>query len=68
MFTSCYCFISYLFTTKYPFNMYYLQFLPGESYGQRSLEGYSPYSHKESDMTEATCTHAHILIIPKCYL
>ena len=26
MLTSCYCFISCLFTTKYPFNMYYLQF------------------------------------------
>ena len=29
-------------------------FLPGESHGQRSLAGYSPWSHKESDMTEAT--------------
>ena len=29
-------------------------FLPGESRGQRSLAGYSPWSHKESDMTEAT--------------
>ena len=27
-------------------------FLPGESHGQRSLEGYSPWGHKESDMTE----------------
>ena len=27
-------------------------FLPGESYGQRSLVGYSPWGHKESDMTE----------------
>ena len=26
--------------------------LPGESHGQRSLEGYSPRGHKESDMTE----------------
>ena len=25
---------------------------PGESPGQRSLVGYSPYGHKESDMTE----------------
>ena len=24
-------------------------FLPGESHGQRSLVGYSPYGHKESD-------------------
>ena len=29
-------------------------FLPGESHGQRSLEGYSPQGHKESDTTEAT--------------
>ena len=29
-------------------------FLPRESHGQRSLAGYSPYSHTESDMTEAT--------------
>ena len=29
-------------------------FLPGESPGQRSLEGYSSYGCKESDMTEAT--------------
>ena len=27
-------------------------FLPGKSHGQRSLEGYSPQGHKESDMTE----------------
>ena len=27
-------------------------FLPGESHGQRSLEGYSPWGHKESDITE----------------
>ena len=29
-------------------------FLPGESHGQRSLAGYSPWSCKESDMTEVT--------------
>ena len=29
-------------------------FLPGESHGQRSLVGYSPKGHKESDTTEAT--------------
>ena len=28
--------------------------LPGESHGQKSLAGYSPQGHKESDMTEAT--------------
>ena len=27
-------------------------FLPGESHGWRSLVGYSPWGHKESDMTE----------------
>jgi len=29
-------------------------FLPGESLGQRSLAGYSPWGHRESDMTEVT--------------
>ena len=29
-------------------------FLPGESHGQRSLTGYSPWGHKELDMTEET--------------
>ena len=29
-------------------------FLPGESYGQRSLVGYSPQGYKESDTTEVT--------------
>ena len=36
-------------------------FLPGESHGQKSLEGYSPKGCRESDMTEATlhvCTGA----------
>ena len=27
-------------------------FLPGESHGQRSLMGYSPWGHNESDTTE----------------
>ena len=27
-------------------------FLPGESHGQRSLAGYRPWGHKESDRTE----------------
>ena len=27
-------------------------FLPGEFHGQRSLEGYSPWGHRKSDMTE----------------
>ena len=29
-------------------------FLPGECQGQRSLAGYSPQGHKESDTTEVT--------------
>ena len=29
-------------------------FLPRESHGQRSLVGYSPWGHKESDTTKAT--------------
>ena len=33
--------------------------LPGEFHGQRSLVGYSPWGHKESDTTEAT-EHARI--------
>ena len=27
-------------------------FLPGEFHGQRSMVGYSPWGHKESDWTE----------------
>ena len=44
-------------------------FLPGTSHGQRRLVGYSPWGHKESDMTEwlsthtHTHTHTHILIL-----
>ena len=29
-------------------------FFPGESHGQRSLVGYRPQGHKESDLTEVT--------------
>ena len=29
-------------------------FLPGESHGQRSLEGYSTWGRKESDTSEVT--------------
>ena len=37
-------------------------FLPGESHGQRSLVGGSPWGHKESDTTEVTsCAHTHVL-------
>ena len=31
-------------------------FLPGESHGQRRLVGYSPWGHKELDMTERLST------------
>ena len=33
--------------------------LPGESHGQRRLQGHSPWSHKDWDTTE----HAHTIII-----
>ena len=32
-------------------------FLPGKSHGWRSLVGYSPWGHRESDMTERACPH-----------
>ena len=34
-------------------------FLPGEPHGRRSLVGYSPWGHNESDMTVHTCVHTH---------
>ena len=37
-------------------------FLPGESHGQRSLAGYSPWGSKESDTTEHTCTDIHVYL------
>ena len=40
-------------------------FLPGESHGQRSLAGYSPWSCRELDTTEAT-EHAHIHVVGLC--
>ena len=33
------------------------EFLPGEFHGQKSLVGYSPWGHKESDMTEQLTLH-----------
>ena len=33
-----------------------LAFLPGECCGQRSLAGYSPWGHRESDMTAGLTT------------
>ena len=37
-------------------------FLPGESHGQRTLVGYSPQSHKESDTTERLHFKNNLLI------
>ena len=37
-------------------------FLPGESQGQGSLAGYSPWGHKESDTTEGLNHHYHLTI------
>ena len=33
-------------------------FLPGEFHGQRSLMGYGPWVHKESDTAEQLNTHS----------
>ena len=33
--------------------------LPGKSHGQRSLVGYSPWGHKESDTTDFTSLYCH---------
>ena len=38
-------------------------FLPGKSQGQRSLVGYSPWGHKESDMTEWMSVHTCVPFI-----
>ena len=35
-------------------------FLPGEPHGQRSLAGYSPWGHKESDRTETQDSTAQL--------
>ena len=40
-------------------------FLRGKSHGQRSLVGYSPWDHKESDTTQQLSTHK-VLIKPSC--
>ena len=39
----------------------YSIFLPGKSHGQRSLVGYSPWGHKESDMAEVI-QHTNIIL------
>ena len=35
-------------------------FLPGESHGQRRLEGYSPWGHKGSDTTKRLTFSLHL--------
>ena len=40
-----------------------LVFLPGEAHGQWSLAGYSPWGHKELDMTEWLNTVQHTLLL-----
>ena len=35
-------------------------FLPGESHGQRSLAGYSPWGRRESDMNEQLSMHPRL--------
>ena len=44
-----------------------LEFLPGESYGQRSLAGCSPWDCKELNTTEQlTITYLHLMIDKTC--
>ena len=33
--------------------------MPGKFHGQRSLPGYRPWGHKESDMTKHAWTHTY---------
>ena len=42
-------------------------FLPGESHGQKSLPGFCPGGHKESDMTERLSTAQHLYIYINIY-
>ena len=43
-------------------------FLPGEFHGQRSLVGYSPWGHTETDMTEVTWrAHTHRSFFPLAF-
>ena len=56
-----------------------LVFLPGKFHGQRSLAGYSPWGHKESDTTENahmqgncatlsdTCSDCIAIVIPELF-
>ena len=38
--------------------------LPGKSHGHRSLVGYSPWGHKEMDMTEQLHFHLNLYLVP----
>ena len=40
-------------------------FLPGESHGQRSMAGYSPWGHKDSEMTECLSSQMAAGVIGK---
>ena len=37
--------------------------LPGESHGERSLAGYTPWGHKELDTTEQLSTHIIVVTL-----
>ena len=39
--------------------------LAGEFHGQKSLEGYSPWGHRELDMTEQLNTHMPHVVLGK---
>ena len=43
-------------------------FFPGESHGQRSLVGYSPWGRKELDMTEHTLTKLWVFLEQMAHL
>ena len=38
-------------------------FLPGESHEQRSLVGYSPWGHKDLDMTEQLTLISKLIVL-----
>ena len=52
--------------TEEPGRLQSLGFLPGKFHGQRSLAGYSPYGHKESDMT--AYEHARVCMCVNIYV
>jgi len=45
---------TYPWVGRIPWRRAWQVLLPGESHGQRSLVGYSPWGRKESDTTEHT--------------